>query len=311
MNPLALYFASGESLYAGVAILMLVIVVSPFLKHQWMLRLRSVVAWLALALIVMACPPFSWIIDAIFLALFATWFILSKNRTTGKTLAGLRGVVGTVLFMLLLVLSLLEFPHRTMPVITGEPSDHLVVIGDSISSGINPRVSSWPVVMQESTGVPVKSLARPGAQAMDGEAMARQVKPDDRIVVVEIGGNDLLLGTPSKEFAQDVNATLSELAAPGRTVVMFELPLLPHKIAYGQIQRRLATKYGVFLIPKRYFADVLGGADATSDGLHLSDLGARRMATLVAQALSHVLELHGQLPAAWFVCPMPPSFYKI
>jgi len=80
MNPVALYFASGESLYAGVAILMLAIVVSPFLKRQMMLRLRSVVAWLALVLTVMACPPFSWIIDAIFLALFATWFILSKNR---------------------------------------------------------------------------------------------------------------------------------------------------------------------------------------------------------------------------------------
>jgi lysophospholipase L1-like esterase len=203
-----------------------------------------------------------------------------------------------ILFLLVLVLSLLEFPHRAMPVITGAPSDHLVVIGDSISSGIDSRVSSWPVVMHESTGVPVKNLARPGAQAIDGEAMASQVKPEDRVVIVEIGGNDLLLGTPSKEFAQGLEATLSRLAAPGRTVVMFELPLLPHKIAYGQIQRRLAEKYGVFLIPKRYFADVVSGADATSDGLHLSNLGTRRMAHLVAQALSHVLELHGQPPAA-------------
>ena len=86
--------------------------------------------------------------------------------------------------MLTLVLSLLEFSRRTMPVITGVPSDHLVVIGDSISSGIDSRVSSWPVVMQESTGVPVKNLARPGAQALDGEAMASQVKPEDRVVMV-------------------------------------------------------------------------------------------------------------------------------
>jgi acyl-CoA thioesterase I len=311
MNPVALYFASGESLYAGVAILMLTIVVSPLLERQWLLRLRSVVAWLAVALIVTACVPFAWIVDASFLGLFATWFILSKNRTTGKTLARVRGGAGAALFMLAFVLSLLEFSRRTMPLITGVPSDHLVVIGDSISSGIDPRVSSWPVVMQESTGVPVKNLARPGAQAMDGEAMASQIKPEDRIVIVEIGGNDLLLGTPSKEFAQSLDATLSKLASPGRTVAMFELPLLPNKIAYGQIQRRLAAKYGVFLIPKRYFANVISGADATSDGLHLSDVGARRMATFVAQALSHVLELHGQLPAARFVCPMPPSFYKI
>jgi lysophospholipase L1-like esterase len=71
---------------------------------------------------------------------------------------------------------------------------------------------------------------------------------------------------------------------------MFELPLLPHKIAYGQIQRRLAAKYGVWLIPKRYFTDVIGGANATSDGLHLSEIGSRRMAALVAQALLPVLK---------------------
>jgi hypothetical protein len=34
------------------------------------------------------------------------------------------------------------------------------------------------------------------------------------------------------------------------------------KIAYGRIQRRLGAKYGVALIPKRYFAQVLGDASA-------------------------------------------------
>jgi lysophospholipase L1-like esterase len=52
----------------------------------------------------------------------------------------------------------------------------------------------------------------------------------------------------------------------------------------------LATKYDVLLIPKRFLVDVLGGANATSDGLHLSEDGARRMATLVARTLSPVLK---------------------
>jgi len=38
-------------------------------------------------------------------------------------------------------------------------------------------------------------------------------------------------------------------------VVMFELPLFPHMIAYGRIQRGLAAKYEVWLIPKRFFAE--------------------------------------------------------
>jgi lysophospholipase L1-like esterase len=112
------------------------------------------------------------------------------------------------------------------------------------------------------------------------------------VVLIEIGGNDLLGGVPPEEFKRGLEAILAKVALPGRTVVMFELPLLPHKVAYGQIQRRLAAKYRVWLIPKRYFTDVIGGVNATSDGLHLSEIGSQRMAALVAHALSPVLKSH-------------------
>jgi hypothetical protein len=42
MNPVALYFASGESLYLGAALLLLVIAVSPFARRTWSLHLRNV-----------------------------------------------------------------------------------------------------------------------------------------------------------------------------------------------------------------------------------------------------------------------------
>lgn len=297
MNPVALYFASGESLYAGSSALMLAIVLSPLLGRPWMLRLRNLVAWLGLALIVMACSPFAWIVYVILLGLFASWFVLSQ-WASGSIAPRLQIGAEAALFAVLLVISTLEFSRRTMPTITGTDCDHLVVIGDSISSGIDPHIVSWPVVMQQLTGVPTKNLAQPGAQVMDAKVIARQVKPGDCVVLLEIGGNDLLSGEPSKEFARGLEATLFELSAPGRTVAMFELPLLPGKTAYGRVQRNLATKYGVWLIPKRYFATVLSGSDATSDGLHLSNAGARRMAILAARALARVLKSHGQPPAA-------------
>jgi hypothetical protein len=262
-----------------------------------MLRLRNLFAWLGLVLVVLACSPFDWIVYAIILGLFASWFVLSQ-WTLGPIAPRLQIGTGAALLAMLLVISTLEFSRRKIPTITGVASDHLVVIGDSISSGIDPHVATWPVVMQQLTGWPIKNLARPGAQLMDAKIIAKQVDPEDRVVLVEIGGNDLLSGEPSNEFARGLEATLFELSAPGRTVAMFELPLLPGKIAYGRVQRKLATKYGVWLIPKRYFASVISGADATSDGLHLSKTGARRMATLVARALSHVLKSHSQPPSS-------------
>ena len=124
----------------------------------------------------------------------------------------------------------------------------------------------------------------------EGLLIARGLTDGDHLVLIEIGGNDLLMGVSSDEYGKALDALLSKVAAPNRTVLMFELPLLPNKIAYGRIQRRLSAQYRVSLIPKRYFAQVIGDANATTDGLHLSASGAHRMAALVAQVLSPLLK---------------------
>jgi acyl-CoA thioesterase-1 len=286
MNPVVLYFASGESLYPGAAILLIVIAISPLLRSLWLVRLRNISAWFALIMIVMACPPFPWIVDAAFLATFLLWHVgtnLTAYRKATRPAAA-------ILAALLIILSGLELRHRDLPLISGAPGDHVVVIGDSISAGIDPRVPTWPVVMEETLGVPVKNLSSAGAFTTDGLRMAPKVAQEDQVILIEIGGNDLIAGAPSSQFASSLEALLKKVTAPGRTVVMFELPLLPDRIAYGQVQRRLAKKYGVWLIPKRYFVSVIGGANATSDGLHLLPEGTRRMADLVAQVLAPVLK---------------------
>ena len=119
--------------------------------------------------------------------------------------------------------------------------------------------------------------------------MAQRANADDRLVLIELGGNDLIAGEPSDVFARGLEELLANLAAPERIIVMFELPLLPDRTAYGRIQRRLAERHGVWLIPKRYLTSVIAGQDATSDGLHLTDVGAGRMAALVARVLRPVL----------------------
>ncbi len=296
MNPAALYFASGDSLYLGSVLLLVAIVASPHLKRHWMLLSRNVASWLALALMVMACPPFIWIVDVMFLVTFFVWFIASNIAQPSKTCLRLRSTAAIVLFLSVLTLSASELAHRKMPLITRTPSDHLAVIGDSISSGIDFRSPAWPLIFQQMTGVPVKNLSKPGAGVVDARAMAEKITPDDLLVLIEIGGNDMLSGTPPVEFARNLELLLSGLAAPGRSIVMFELPLLPNSVAYGRIQRRIASKYGVWLIPKHYFVEVIGGSNATLDGLHLSQNGAHQMALLVARSLTSIVKSSVALP---------------
>jgi len=308
MNPVLLYFASGESLYTGAFLLLLVAVISLRLRGRWALRTRNVTAWLAFVMIVMACPPFPWVIDGTFFGVFLLWIMGSDTVVVPHTSVKIRTVVTAPLLILLLALPAVEYSHRAMPMIAGIPSDHLVVLGDSVSSGIDPHVPAWPDVLEKTTGAHVKNLSRPGAQTSEGQVMAESITQEDSVVLIEIGGNDLLSGVPSNEFGRALDALLSKVRAPGRTVVMFELPLLPNKIAHGQIQRRLAAKYGVFLIPKRFFVNVIGSANATSDGLHLSDAGARRMAALVAQVLSHVLKPSATTGGPRVTPPLRPCY---
>ena len=66
---------------------------------------------------------------------------------------------------------------------------------------------------------------------------------------------------------------------------MFELPLPPFYNAFGIIQRRLAKKHGVTLIPKRVLMRVLSGSNATLDSIHLTQHGHEMLAASVWEIL--------------------------
>ena len=285
MNPAALFFASGDSLYPGALLLGLAVIAGPSPQSRGLRLLHSLAMWLGLALIVMGCPPVSGWMAAAFLVVFSLWLIAKGRVRPDSPWSRVHIAAAAVLLVWLLVVSGSEFLQRRGPRISGEPKHQLTVIGDSISSGIDTHTTAWPILLQQQTGIPVRILSRAGAGVLEARAMASQVQPEERLVLIEIGGNDLLSGMSSAEFGEGLESLLSSLTMPKRTVVMFELPLLPNKIGFGQVQRHLAVKYRVFLIPKHFFTGILSGADSTSDGLHLSESGAWRMATVVAHLL--------------------------
>jgi hypothetical protein len=292
VNPIVLYFASGEALYPGALLMLLLIAASPFLRTTWHFRTRNILAWFALIIMTMSSPPFPLAIGLAYIAVFAWWlFAWDKPiKTTGER--GFRIVSTILLTSFTLTMPVLEFPHRKVPMINGSSADHLVVIGDSVSAGINPQIPPWPKVFEQITRTPVKNLAVPGAGVNDGPLMVQGVTPNDHLILVELGGNDVIMNGPADSFERQLDSTLARLAAPDRTIVMLELPLLPYKTAYGEIQRRLAAKYHVWLIPKRKFIEVIRGADATSDGIHLAPEGTRRMASLIADVLRPLLRTY-------------------
>jgi acyl-CoA thioesterase I len=295
MNPAALYLASGDSLYPG-AMLLLLAIAWPSSPVRRLRILRSLTTWLGFALIVMACPPISAWVAVVLPAAFSVWLITKDQVRVGSGGMRFRVAATSVLLVWLFGVPVSELFHRRMPHVSGRASDHLVVIGDSISAGIDAHTPPWPTFFQQQTAISVRNLSRPGAGVIEARTMTSQIRPQDTLILIEIGGNDLLSGTSSVDFGQALDSLLSSLFMPTRTLVMFELPLLPHKIGFGQMQRRLSERYGVFLIPRHSFTSVLSSADATSDGLHLSESGARRMSELVARILLPVLKPPNRQP---------------
>ena len=161
----------------------------------------------------------------------------------------------------------------------------LFVIGDSLSAGIGPsHEGTWPHLLAAELGIRVTNLARAGSTLSGGVSQAGLLPRTPMVVLIELGGNDLLGGVPRARFAADLRALLSAVVDGDRSVVMFELPLLPFQNGYGRIQRAVCAEYGVNLVPRHVLAAALAKSGDTTDGLHLSAEGqaslARRIAVL-------------------------------
>ena len=167
-----------------------------------------------------------------------------------------------------------ELPYRVSPRISLIKDPVVGVIGDSLSAGIGEDgTPTWPQILAQTRRIDVRNHARAGATTATAQKQAAALSPDVNLLILEIGGNDLLGETTTAEFSHDLERLLQDVNRPGRTVLMFELPLLPFRHGVGRAQRRLCQKYHVQLIPKQVLSGVLLSDETTLDSIHLSPAG--------------------------------------
>jgi acyl-CoA thioesterase-1 len=158
----------------------------------------------------------------------------------------------------------------------------LGIIGDSVTAGVGERgVVNWPRVLADRYGVAVHDHSEMGANVSTALKQVASVSTDERLVLLEIGGNDLLGEVSAERYEAGLSKLLAAVRQPGRVVVMLELPLPPTYNAYGRIQRRLAQRHRVLLVPKRVLLSILQQGDTTLDTIHLTQEGHERMADAI------------------------------
>ncbi|MFO1001258.1 MAG: GDSL-type esterase/lipase family protein [Planctomycetaceae bacterium] len=285
MNPLVFHIVSGDAFFSGVAMLLAVVCYRWYCRNEatGSAKVRLLLLILSLSgligVIFSSTPMPMWL--AIMLAgITLTWTGMQWYGST-RRFKTQRVVVVMMVFGWSLA-AIREFPWRLLPVTATAPVTAMSIIGDSVSAGMEEgEAETWPSLLSRQHDIEIQDLSHVGETA--GSALRRAIKVGilHDYVVVEIGGNDILGSTSPAQFEVDLDALLSALRREKRQVVMFELPLPPFYHSYGMCQRRLAKKYEVALIPKRYFLSILAAGDATLDSIHLSQSGHQTMSNLV------------------------------
>ncbi len=281
MNWVIYFFGSGTAFFGGVTLVMVAVALVACCQGKWLASMATLAAVLGLLFIFLSATPLPYWFYAVARAGTMVW--LGCERWSSKLLSDRR------LWLRLAVVGLwggaaaMEIPFHLVPIIGAPPLPALYILGDSVAAGMNEtRKDTWPALLAaQHHNIEVHDHSQMGAKVRTMLRKTESLTLGDGLILLEIGGNDLLSSTSAGEFERNLDELLSRLCGPTRVVVMFELPLPPLANEFGRAQRRLAAKYQVHLIPKRIFVAVLTAEGATVDGIHLSPQGHQLMAETV------------------------------
>ena len=178
----------------------------------------------------------------------------------------------------------------------------VTILGDSITAGLGlPAADALPAQLHQAlNGLGVANLVRGSGVSGDTTAggaarMDFSIRPDTSVVVVALGGNDLLQGIDPRVTRANLGKILNRLAARHMGVVLAGLKAPP------EIGRGYARDFNaVFAEAAKahrvaFFPDLLEGVERNpalkqADGLHPNAQGVRlivsRLAPVVAKALA-------------------------
>lgn len=284
MNWLIFIFAGGAAFFAGVAMVLVSVLVVSICRRRWSQIAANVLAITGLLLIAFSATPLPYWIYAIAGGVTCVWLIAERSSRTET--ATRKKWVRLIVIACWLTAVGLELPYHVGSNAKLQSIERLCVVGDSLSAGLgNQDTETWPRVIARENSIEVLDHSRVGATAATAIRQVEQFPSGASVVLLEIGGNDLLGSTSSREFEQALDRLLAITCTADRVVIMFELPLPPFHNEFGRVQRILAAKYGVRLIPKRILASVLTESGGTVDSLHLSVEGHRTLAAEVMKLL--------------------------
>jgi acyl-CoA thioesterase I len=287
LNYFIIHYVSGEAFFSGIFLLVLAVTLSFSSVKFIRLYLAGLICAVGAVNIVASSTPLPlWIY--ILLGILVVAQLICGDREKIKKKYKL--IIGILLVLASLLAIVIELPFWINPSPIKLKSKNIFVIGDSISAGVGFKgEKTWAEIVAEKKGCNVVNKSVGGGTVSSAVSSFKRINKVNKndLVIIEIGGNNLLNGSSTKAFRDGLKKLLSDVTSKTKNVIMFELPLPPFGNNFGKAQRELSSKFKVLLIPKKHFSWILTGSDSTIDGLHLSNSGHKKMAKTI---MKHIVD---------------------
>jgi len=175
------------------------------------------------------------------------------------------------------------------------PGRTIVCLGDSITAGVGAAPGApYPDLLADRLGVPVINAGVPGDTAEDGLARVGDVlAADPWLVIVELGGNDVLRQVPPERTEAALRSILRRLLAARVVPVLVELRV-PFAGRHGEIYERVGKEYKVPVVADTLH-DILLDPALKSDTIHPNAQGYERLAKAVAAEVEPLIKARRRL----------------
>ena len=166
-------------------------------------------------------------------------------------------------------------------------NDVIVAFGDSLTYGTGAQEEeSYPTVLAQLIGRQVVRAGVPGEVTAQGLARLPSVIEEHRprLMIVCLGGNDMLRKVGDAEIKSNLRAILKALKERGIAVVLVGVPKPALITSAPEFYAELAKEFGIPYEGK-VVTSVLYSPDMKSDAIHPNAKGYRKMAEAIAELL--------------------------
>jgi acyl-CoA thioesterase-1 len=165
--------------------------------------------------------------------------------------------------------------------------DVIVAFGDSLTYGTGAEAkASYPAVLAQLIGRKVIRAGVPGEVTAQGRARLASVieEYNPRLVIVCLGGNDMLRRVSEQEIKRNLRAMLADIERHGIAAVLIGVPKPALLTSAPEFYAELAAEFNI-PYEGEVVTNVLYKSEYKSDAIHPNAQGYRKIAEAIAELL--------------------------